>query len=188
MVLTLDFYHTSILIILCYIVFTLNNNNNKEVSYNNVPLKIDIDKHILKDKIEKDIENEIKDKLLLKESQNSCCTKNKLVDVMKINVPTRGCPEETKQVGVLTSSNLDMTIPLYGRRLWNGSSKWNYFTRNDKFVSVVLPVMNCGRDCSEEYGCNEIYDGDNVNVPQISNAPLKVTLYHMDCPRYIPCI
>ena len=188
MELTLDFYHTAILIILCYIVFTLNNNKNSEVSSNNVPLKVDIDKHSLKEKIEKDIENELKDKIIIKESQKTCCSKNQLVDVMKINIPTRGCPEETKQIGVLTSSNLDTTIPLYGRRLWNGSSKWNYFTRNDKFVSVVLPVMNCGRDCSEEYGCNEIYDGDAVSVPQVSNEPLKVTLYHMNCPRYIPCV
>ena len=67
MEITLDFYHTAILIILCYIVFTLNNNKNREVSYNNVPMKVDIDKHSLKEKIEKDIENELKDKLIIKE-------------------------------------------------------------------------------------------------------------------------
>ena len=80
-----------------------------------------------------------------------------------------------------------MNIPLFGNRTWNGSSKWNYFTQTDKFVSVMLPVIKNGCDCSKEYGCDELYDGDEVQIPQISQDTFKVTLYHLDVPRYIPC-
>tara|TARA_Y100000389_G_scaffold194061_1_gene223588 strand:+ start:843 stop:1340 length:498 start_codon:yes stop_codon:yes gene_type:complete len=105
----------------------------------------------------------------------------------EINIPTRGYPEEPRTIGVLTSSDSSMNIPLFGNRTWNGSRKWNYFTQTDKFVSVMLPVIKNGCDCSKEYGCDELYDGDEVQIPQISRDTFKVTLYHLDAPRYIPC-
>jgi hypothetical protein len=51
----------------------------------------------------------------------------------------------------------------------------------------MLPVIKNGCDCSKEYGCDELYDGDEVQIPQISQDTFKVTLYHLDAPRYIPC-
>lgn len=102
-----------------------------------------------------------------------------------INIQTRGPSEEYRQLGVLANGDNSNILPLYGRRLYNGASNWNYYTQTDRFVSVNLPVFNAKKDCSAEYGCSELTDGDEVTVPQYSET-YKVTLYHLDGPRYIP--
>ena len=107
--------------------------------------------------------------------------------VVPINIPTRGSPGSFCQIGVLTNNDNTNILPLFGRQTWCGSGKWNYYTQTDKFVSVRLPVYKNGRDCSAEYGCDELYDGDDVNVPQL-NENFKVTIYNTDGPRYIPFV
>ena len=104
-----------------------------------------------------------------------------------INIPTRGPSEQYKQIGVLTNSDNSKNLPLYGKRVWCGASKWLYYTQTDKFVSVHLPVYKNGRDCSAEYGCDELFDQDEVTVRQF-NETFTVTLYHTEGPRYIPYI
>ena len=156
-----EIYNIVILLILFYIAFTLHFQGNSKKN-----------------------ETKIVEKIV----ENKCCNKEDPVKLMKINIPTRGCPEETRQLGVLTTENAEVTVPLYGRRLWNGSNKWNYFTRTDKFISIILPVYKCNKNCFEEYGCDELYDNDIVEVPQLTTQSLKVTLYHTNVPRYIPCI
>tara|TARA_Y100000389_G_C17390894_1_gene479817 strand:- start:724 stop:1197 length:474 start_codon:yes stop_codon:yes gene_type:complete len=155
-----EIYNIVILLILFYIAFTLHFQGNNKKN-----------------------ETKIVEKIV----ENKCCDKDP-VKSMEINIPTRGCPEETRQLGVLTTENAEVTVPLYGRRLWNGSNKWNYFTRTDKFISIILPVYKCNKNCFEEYGCDELYDNDIVEVPQLTTQSLKVTLYHTNVPRYIPCI
>ena len=79
-------------------------------------------------------------------------------------------------------------LPLYGKRIWCGKiSKWLYYTQTNKFVSVHLPVYKNNKDCSAEYGCDELYDNDTVTVPQF-NESFTVTLYHVEGPRYIPYV
>lgn len=104
-----------------------------------------------------------------------------------INIPTRGQCSNFKQLGVLTSNDNSTILPLYGKKLWNGSCKSIYYTQNSNFVSVRLPVYLNGKDCSGEYGCEELSDNDEVTVPQM-NMSFKVTLYHLDTPRYIPYV
>ena len=104
-----------------------------------------------------------------------------------INIPTRGVSQNYRQIGVLTNNDNSMILPLFGRSIWNGSSRWNYYTQTDKFVSVHLPVFNKNKDCSAEYGCEELFDKDEVTVPQF-NETFVVTLYHLEGPRYIPVI
>lgn len=104
-----------------------------------------------------------------------------------INVPTRGPSEEYRQLGVLASADNSKILPLYGKRLWSGASKWQYYTQTDRFISVHLPVYKDGRDCSAEYGCDEIFDKDSVTVPQFDEKFIA-TLYHLDGPRYIPFV
>tara|TARA_Y100000389_G_scaffold204506_1_gene257500 strand:+ start:9504 stop:10052 length:549 start_codon:yes stop_codon:yes gene_type:complete len=104
-----------------------------------------------------------------------------------INIPTRGGCDTYRQIGVLTNSDNSKILPLYGKRLWNGASKWQYYTQTDKFVSVHLPVFSNDKDCSCEYGCDELSDKDTITIPQF-NESFTVTLYHIDAPRYIPYI
>ena len=104
-----------------------------------------------------------------------------------INIPTRGPSQTYRQIGVLTNSDNSLILPLFGRSIWNGSSKWNYYTQTDKFVSVHLPVFSKNKDCSAEYGCEELFDKEEVTVPQF-NETFVVTLYHLEGPRYIPVV
>ena len=111
-----------------------------------------------------------------------------------INVPTRGPTPAVQQVGILTTADAaaaaqaDRPSPLalFGRPTFRGSSKWTYFTATDKFHAIKLPV-HCGRrDCTDDLGCDELYDGDEVDVPAYPGATYKATIYALDAPRYIP--
>ena len=102
-----------------------------------------------------------------------------------INIPTRGEVGEYQQVGALVSDKNDKILPIYGRQTYPGSSKWSYYTATDKFREVKLPVFKNKRNCTEEHGCDEIYDKDEIDVPAY-NEKFKVTLYSLDTPKYIP--
>ena len=101
-----------------------------------------------------------------------------------INIPTRGYSPDFQQVGVLANNNQSLLLPLFGKPMYNGSNKWWYYTLSDQQNSVKLPINNKRRDCQAEYGCDEIYDGDEVSVP-ILNTNFKVSIYKLDTPRYI---
>ena len=116
-----------------------------------------------------------------------------------INIPTRGYHGGAMQIGALykqeTSdddskigqNNEPVIIPLFGHPTYNGSNKWMYYTSTDKFNQVKLPISNKNRQCNSEYGCDELYDGDIVQVPAY-NGEFKVNKYEYDKPRYIPHI
>ena len=122
-----------------------------------------------------------------------------LRDYTPINVPTRGLPTAYQQIGILTpalevastpipgSSIAPRILPLYGRQLYSGSDKWNYYITTDGYQSVKIPITNNNRDCMHEHGCREIYDGDVLDVP-IYNQEFKATVYNLSSPRYIPYI
>ena len=100
-------------------------------------------------------------------------------------VATRGPSPGYEQVGVLTMRGEDTSqsaptiLPLYGKPTYSGSSKWLYFTSNDKFHVMKLPVESeRGRACSKEYGCDQIMEGETVTVPQY-RAQFDVTLYNV---------
>ena len=52
---------------------------------------------------------------------------------------------------------------------------------------MKIPLSVNGRKCDADYGCDEIYDGDVITLPEY-NATFKVTLYDYDKPRYIPYV
>ena len=116
-----------------------------------------------------------------------------------INIPTRGYMGDYQQVGMLYKEGIENTensvgnnnetniLPLYGKPLYSNSSKWLYYTSSDKFNSIKIPINHNNRDCSDDYGCNEIYDGDIINVPAY-NGNFKVKIYKYDKPRYLPFI
>jgi len=107
---------------------------------------------------------------------------------LPINVPTRGYVPDIQQVGILTNATHDQILPLFGRPMHPGSSKWMYFASTDKFQSVKVPVHRANRNCSAEFGCDELYDQDTVSLPAYGNREFKTTLYSLDAPRYIPYV
>lgn len=114
-----------------------------------------------------------------------------------INIPTRGESGGFQQVGVLhkiqtTDSTMSVgrnsepvILPLMGSPTYNGSHKWTYYTATDKYNQIKLPITNKNRQCDSEYGCEELYDEDEVTIPAY-NGTFKVKKYEFDKPRYLP--
>jgi len=106
-----------------------------------------------------------------------------------VNVPTQSIDTHYRQVGILTRNNShDETIlALMGRPLFTSRDKWQFYTMSDKNNSVKLPVSKGGRSCTNEYGCDNLYNGDTVYVEGYNDA-FKVTIYDNSNIQYIPAI
>ena len=103
-----------------------------------------------------------------------------------INVRTQGYNTNYSQVGILTRKNGSETIlPLMGRALHTNRNKWQYYTMSDKNNSVKLPVSKNGKSATQEYGVDELYNGDVVYVEGYNDA-FNVTIYDNNQPQYIP--
>ena len=104
-----------------------------------------------------------------------------------INIRTRGSPTEYQQMGILTNtSNPDDVRPLYGRQTYRGSNQWNYYSSLDSNLSTKIPIFKATNKCTDERGCQEINDGDNVTIGNISATQYTFTKYSNDDYRYIP--
>ena len=103
-----------------------------------------------------------------------------------INIPTQSIDTPYRQIGLLTRMNGSETIlPLMGKPLFANRDKWNFYTMSDKNNSIKLPVTNKGRSCTNEYGCDNLYNGDSVYVEGYNDA-FKVTVYDNQIIRYLP--
>ena len=105
-----------------------------------------------------------------------------------INIRTQGVESDYRQVGILTRITGEETIlPLMGRPLIYGRDTWNFYTMSDKNNIVKLPITFKNKNCSGEYGCDNISNGDTVYVEGYNDA-FKVTMYENNTMRYIPYI
>jgi len=105
-----------------------------------------------------------------------------------INVSTNVGAVDTnyRQVGILTSLNSKGKIlALMGRPLFVNRDKWQYYTISDQHNNVKLPVSRAGRSCTNEYGCDRLYNGDTIFVEGYNEA-FKVTIYDNDVIKYLP--
>jgi len=90
------------------------------------------------------------------------------------------------QVGILTPvGGNDKILALMGRQLHTSRQKWQYYTMSDNNNSVKLPVIKNGRSCTNEYGCDELNNGETVFVEGYNQA-FRVTVYENDSLQYIP--
>ena len=83
-------------------------------------------------------------------------------------------PMEYQQVGILLGTN--ETLPLYGKPSYAYNSRWNYYTTTPGQQIYPLPVTYEGRDCTEDIGCNEMYDNQSVNITGRSE-PFTTKIY-----------
>ena len=100
-----------------------------------------------------------------------------------INIPTQSVNTSYRQVGILTKG--DTILPLMGKPLFTNRDKWNFYTMSDKNNMIKLPVTNKGKSCTNEYGCDNLYNGDTVYVEGYNEA-FKITIYDNDTIRYLP--
>ena len=116
-----------------------------------------------------------------------------------INIPSRGPSQSYQQIGILYKETIANTeqqpgnnnessiLPLFGRPTFNGSKKWNYYTSSDKFHNFKIPITKDGRKCNDDFGCDEIMNGDMIDIPSY-NGKFKVEIYSYDRPSYIPYV
>lgn len=104
-----------------------------------------------------------------------------------INVSTQGTANAAyRQVGILTRINGPETIlPLMGRPLFRNRDKWQFYTISEKSNFIKLPISVKGRSCTNEYGCDNVYNGDTVYVEGYNDA-FKVTAYDNSVMQYLP--
>lgn len=79
-------------------------------------------------------------------------------------------------VGYLESVTLAGMVPLYARPSPTHRHRFNYYTRNSNEYLIRLPIVKDGRDCTNNLGCDELYDKDVVHVPGIPDS-LTVHMY-----------
>lgn len=114
-------------------------------------------------------------------------------------IPRRGIPinQQTnigaidttyRQMGIMTPLNgksKDNILPLMGRPLFVNRDKWNYYTISNQHNNVKLPVSRAGKSCTNEYGCDRLYNGDTVYIDG-ANEVYRITIYDNDTMRYLP--
>jgi hypothetical protein len=119
---------------------------------------------------------------------------NSVATNRNINIQTRGYIPDFTQIGILTRDSKTThtlthepkILPLMGRRIMNGRDKYQYYTiSNSGNVNTKLPIRKEGRNCINEYGCDQLYSGDHVFVEGYDER-FKATIYENALFRYIP--
>jgi hypothetical protein len=112
-------------------------------------------------------------------------------NAVPINIPTQSYNTQYSQVGILTKqygSKHDI-LPLMGRRTITSRDKWQYYTVSGGGaggnLQAKLPVKVKNRNCSSEYGCEEIHNGDDVYVEGYQET-FRATIYESGLFSYIP--
>ena len=85
------------------------------------------------------------------------------------------------QKGILTKTDgtgdENLILPLMGRKLQRNRDKWQYYTMtNSGNFNTKLPISHGGRSCTNEYGCDELSNGDQIYVEGY-NSTFIVTIY-----------
>lgn len=114
------------------------------------------------------------------------------IPVVPINIPTNVGAVNTsfRQLGILTPTNQtskDNILPLMGRPLFTTRSKFQYYTISNQNNQVKLPISVKGKSGLDEYGVDEVFDGDTVYIEGYEDV-FKVTKYDNGTMRYLPLI
>lgn len=116
-----------------------------------------------------------------------------------VNIPSRGFSGGFQQVGYLYKTEVanpdtpvgnngkSVILPVYGRPVWPGANKWNYYITSDKFNAVKMPFTYKGKSTDDDHGVDELYDKDVIDLPEY-NGKFEVNIYNYDKPRYIPYV
>jgi hypothetical protein len=115
---------------------------------------------------------------------------------MPINVQTNiGAVDTTfRQVGILTpvkrlndklNDGQVKILALMGKPVLTTRDKWQYYTMTKH--NIKLPIIRNGKNASNEYGVDIIYEGDKVHVEGYDES-FKATIYEKNVIRYLPLI
>ena len=101
--------------------------------------------------------------------------------------PLRRAVNDFQQIGTLTNKDdaQPVILPLFGRPIAGKNDRWEYYTTTDSQHPLRIPVEFEEKDCTEEIGCREIYNKDNVFIPSYQKM-FSVTLYKYKEFTYTP--
>ena len=103
--------------------------------------------------------------------------------INKINIPTRGYPDNYQIIGLLSRKGDEKMLQLFGRPTFPGSNQYEYYvtTETNGFANKI-PI--------ETKGKREIEDGANISIPlfDANKGDFQVKLYNYDTPRYNPYV
>jgi hypothetical protein len=100
-----------------------------------------------------------------------------------VNIPhdTARCDagEEYKQIGLLVSKDAEppVILPLFGRKMAGSRDRYEYYTATDKIHLWKVAVQYEHRDCQDRLGCEQVYDGADIVVPDYANKEFKASIY-----------
>ena len=118
---------------------------------------------------------------------------------LPINISTRGDGGDYQQLGILYKEDIqnnekapgnntdNPVLALFGKRTYGNSNQWNYYTASDSNHQIKIPLNKNGKNCTDDLGCSEIYEGDSIDIPAY-NGTFKANIYKLDKPQYIPYI
>jgi hypothetical protein len=93
------------------------------------------------------------------------------------NIPTQGVPESYQSMGIVKTPDGKL-LPLYGRRCISSRERYNYYTRTDSYNPLPIPILMQGRDCQDQVGCPELFNGDQVRLSTLDQMG-EVTIYRV---------
>lgn len=100
-----------------------------------------------------------------------------------VNIETRSLSQSYSQLGILTCKQ-EIILPLMGRQFM--LNKWQYYAvSNTATINTKLPMTFRGKKCSGEYGCDQLMNGDHVQVDGYQDT-FYVTLYENEKLHYLP--
>lgn len=97
--------------------------------------------------------------------------------------PVRGAHQDFQQVGVLVGKRGDapgtepVVLPLFGRKVQERHDRWEYYVATDQNHMWKLPIQQKNRMCDDDVGCEEIYQGDEIVVPDYENIQFTARIY-----------
>jgi hypothetical protein len=88
--------------------------------------------------------------------------------------------QKYQQIGVLVSQdspeNKPIILPLFGRKMYS-RDRWEYYTASNEYNMWRISVSVNNRDCQDDVGCDEVYNGDYVTVPDYANKVFIAKIY-----------
>lgn len=103
----------------------------------------------------------------------------RVVSVPYARVAEKARCGEYKQIGLLVGKDdiePPVMLPLFGRKMTH-RDRYEYYTATDKEHLWKVPVQFEHRDCQDEVGCGEIYEGVDVIVPDYANKTFRARIY-----------
>jgi hypothetical protein len=99
----------------------------------------------------------------------------------KVNIPTRGFPDDYQMLGILSRESDEKMLNLFGRQTYPGSDIWEYYV-SDTTTNIPIKIpLNINNN-------RELLEDTMINIPVFdsSKGQFKLTLYKYDTPRYLP--